>query len=190
MDGKKILVVEDEFALANELAAHFRSLGAEILGPVASVTAASGFVDIADGAVLDIDLNGELVFPLADQLAKRGVPFVFFSGQDEIRLPERFRFSPSLNKPANVRAAAALLARSSPLPAADRTTDILRLLPSLRLTARLHVGDAKAADRLVERTLEVAIDEIASSREDVPHAQWLHGLMQRILSTQRARIMN
>ena len=52
-----------------------------------------------DGALLDVNLNGAAVFPVADALAARGVPFVFSTGYDSLDLPERFRAAPCLEKP-------------------------------------------------------------------------------------------
>jgi CheY-like chemotaxis protein len=113
--GIRILLVEDEFLLANELASYFSDCGATVLGPVSSVSRARRYIDLADGAVLDIDLNGETVFPLADELSNRGIPFVFFSGNDQITLPGRFRYTQNLSKPAGFRTVVGILAAQTTL---------------------------------------------------------------------------
>jgi hypothetical protein len=53
------------------------------------------------GAILDINLKGQLVYPLAAELARRRVPFMFLSGYALINMPEAFRAYPRLAKPAN-----------------------------------------------------------------------------------------
>jgi DNA-binding response OmpR family regulator len=75
--GQRILIVEDEYLFSDDLRQELESKGAVVLGPV-------GFVDRAkdlaaserqiDGAVLDINLNGEMVFPVLDALLQRDVP--------------------------------------------------------------------------------------------------------------------
>jgi hypothetical protein len=187
--GMRILVVEDEFVLAHELAAHFRDAGATILGPVPSIGQAACYLDSADGAILDIDLNGEVVFPLADKLVEMDIPFVFFSGHDEIVMPERFRYTQSLPKPAEYRAVANLFASRSDLETSDNS-DVFRILPKLRLAARLQVGDAPAADRLVERTLKAALEEQGVPRHDRALGEWLNDLMESVLGAERADILN
>ena len=186
LQGMRILVVEDEFVLAQELAAHFREAGATVLGPVSSIARAERYLDAADAAILDINLNGEVVFPLADELDKKGVPFVFFSGNDQIGLPERFRYAQTLSKPMGFRAASEILAAQS---RADIDDDMLRLLQKLRLVARLHVGDPQAADRLVERTLEAALGKDSKGRRR-PLGEWLNQLMEDVLRTDKMEIQN
>lgn len=83
-NGKKIMIVEDEAILALDLRFTMEDLGATVVGPchrlgVALKVAASE--DALDGAVLDVDLAGEAVFPLADDLERRRVPFVFHTGR-------------------------------------------------------------------------------------------------------------
>jgi hypothetical protein len=50
-------------------------------------------------AILDINLNGDMVYPLADELSARGVPFIFLSGYISADLPDRFKKSPQITKP-------------------------------------------------------------------------------------------
>ncbi len=189
MKGMRILVVEDEFTVAAELADHFRSVGAEVLGPVPCLARAEEYLDRVDAAILDINLNGEMVFPLADVLSERGVPFVFFSGNEEILLPERFRYTPSLSKPANWRKAIQMLVDQQS-NGAPRASDIVELLPKLRLAARLYVGDPQSADRLVERTLKAALSDIAEGKDDLGRAEWLSSLMEQVLASAGNEILN
>jgi CheY-like chemotaxis protein len=83
---KRILVVEDEPVVAMLEEHELLGAGAEVLGPAASVAEALRLVEVAasDGglsaAVLDINLGGEAVMPVADRLAALGVPFLFATG--------------------------------------------------------------------------------------------------------------
>src|SRR3954454_8696852 len=76
--GLHILIVEDEWSMAGDLARFFSNMGAIILGPAATVEQASEHTDQAEAAILDVNLNGRRVFPIADKLMRRGIPFVFF----------------------------------------------------------------------------------------------------------------
>ena len=87
--GKRVLVAEDEPSVSLLLEDEPRDAGAEVPGPAASVDHAMRLVEaaLADGglsaAVLDIDLHGQAVAPVADRLAALGVPFVFATGYGE-----------------------------------------------------------------------------------------------------------
>lgn len=108
----RILVVEDEYLLADELAMELADQGAEVLGPAPSVERALGLLEAQpqpDGAILDINLGGEPVFPVADALISRGVPLVFTSGYGSDALPERFTNIPRCEKPINIRRITAAL---------------------------------------------------------------------------------
>ncbi|MCD2323348.1 response regulator [Sphingomonas sp. IC-56] len=112
LDGMRILVVEDEYLLADDLRDALTEAGAQVLGPVPSVDDAQALIAREaeiDAAVLDINLRGEMVFPVADVLAKRGVPFAFATGYDEWALPERFAGAPRVEKPLKGARVMALL---------------------------------------------------------------------------------
>lgn len=83
LEGKKILIVEDEVILALDLRFAMEDLGADVIGPCHRLSRALEIADAApiDGAILDVDLAGEAVFPLADHLRRRRVPFVFHTGR-------------------------------------------------------------------------------------------------------------
>lgn len=114
LNGRRILVVEDEFLLADELQHELEDAGAEVIGPAATVASALNMLqatDGLDGALLDMNLGmaGEKVYPVADALAARGVPFVFVTGYDGHTLDERYAHVPRCVKPVDVGAAAQAL---------------------------------------------------------------------------------
>ncbi|HEV2503744.1 MAG TPA: response regulator [Mesorhizobium sp.] len=176
--GANILIVEDEFVVANEIAGYFAELGAEILGPVATVEQARPLAERADAAVLDINLRGVPVFPIADRLAERGVPIVFFSAYDRNVIPPRLGHIASLVKPADRRQIIEQLF-PSPCRETEESTDIEALLPKLRLAARLILPEPNAADRLVELTLSAAIREMDDRPPELSVREWLNALLQR-----------
>lgn len=104
LSGRRILVVEDEYFLADEIERALKNVGVEVLGPVPSVRAALELIAVAPApevAVLDVNLDGELVSPVADALAARGVPFVFVSGYDEAALGKQHANALWLEKPVD-----------------------------------------------------------------------------------------
>ena len=80
--GPRVLVVEDEAMVAMMLEDMLVELGCEIVGPASSLKAGLALVAAGglDAAVLDVNLAGEKAFPIADALAKHGIPFVYATG--------------------------------------------------------------------------------------------------------------
>lgn len=101
IEGKRVLVVEDRFLLADDLGRMLRSLGAEVVGPVSSLEEAMEIVrrETVDAALLDIDLRGSTAFAVADLLTERNVPFAFATGYDRSSLPQQYKRLPFLAKP-------------------------------------------------------------------------------------------
>jgi DNA-binding response OmpR family regulator len=101
--GLKVLVVEDNYLIAEHVCSILDDQGCEVLGPVPRVSA--GLALIARGprpdcAVLDVNLNGELCFPLARALAGDEVPIVFLTGYDDRTIiPSDFSPAAVLGKP-------------------------------------------------------------------------------------------
>ena len=99
--ARQVLLVEDEALLSLLMRDILDELGYGIAGPYSSVTDALNATrhgDIA-AAVLDINLGGELVYPLAELLAKKDIPFVFVTGYAKDRIDPRFTHTPVLQKP-------------------------------------------------------------------------------------------
>ena len=99
--GRRVLVVEDEMIVAWLLEDMLADLGCAVVGPAARVNQALAMIDAEaiDVAVLDINLNGQMSYPIADALAARGVPFVFSTGYDKDSLLDGYRTFPVLQKP-------------------------------------------------------------------------------------------
>ena len=114
----RILIVEDEYMLADELQRELSRAGAVVVGPVPTVAMALDLLareaDL-DGAVLDVNLGGDLVYPVADALAGRKVPFVFVTGYDAQVLPPRFAYAPRCEKPVRISAVRDAIGAPSPL---------------------------------------------------------------------------
>lgn len=99
---RRILVVEDDYLIANEVAGHLTVHGVDVVGPVGEIDAALEAImrtERLDGAVVDINLHGVSGFAVADALADRGVPFVFATGYDRAAIPSRFAAIGRLQKP-------------------------------------------------------------------------------------------
>ncbi|HEX6866271.1 MAG TPA: HWE histidine kinase domain-containing protein [Caulobacteraceae bacterium] len=102
VEGLRILIVEDAVLLAVELEAGLTEAGAEVVGVAVELDEAMAYLSQDfDAAVLDVNLNGRLVTPLAEALVERGVPFVFATGYGDAGAPEGFD-APIVRKPYNV----------------------------------------------------------------------------------------
>ncbi len=104
--GRHILIVEDEFLIAEELREAFEGLGAVVLGPVATVEAALAIIgsrERLDGATLDVTLGRDKAFPVAEALLKKGLPFVLLTGYAEQALPDHLRGVARCEKPFDMR---------------------------------------------------------------------------------------
>ena len=100
--GRRVLLVEDEFLIAMELEHALQDVGAEVVGPIATLRCAveEARRTTCEGAVLDVDLRGEDVYPAADALVARAIPFVFHTGHGLKRdLFRRYPAAPVCSKP-------------------------------------------------------------------------------------------
>ncbi|HEX8400233.1 MAG TPA: response regulator [Allosphingosinicella sp.] len=104
LDGRRILIVEDEYYLADDLATELRRNGSGVIGPVATVAEAGRIVagkDV-DCVILDMNLRGEMSFSIADDLERAGIPFLIATGYNSASLPDRFNAVPRVEKPFEV----------------------------------------------------------------------------------------
>jgi CheY-like chemotaxis protein len=112
-----VLIVEDDEQLCEAIGFCVEQAGYEVADCAQSVDAALASLGChtVDAALLDIDLGGELVYPVANALTARGVPFVFVTGHNPSEIPEQFRHRPVVPKPYYDTALCAALASMLPL---------------------------------------------------------------------------
>ena len=98
--GRRILIVEDEMIVAMMLEDMLTELRCEVV-KAARVAKALDLAATAqlDGAILDVNVAGEPVYPVAQELQKRGIPFIFSTGYGASGLASDYRDCPTLSKP-------------------------------------------------------------------------------------------
>jgi CheY-like chemotaxis protein len=110
LTGKRILLVEDQVLVALDLKMTLEDAGAVVVGPFGRLDRAIAAVEAEaplDGAILDVDIASRPVFPVADRLRARGVPFVFHTGRSDLgRLRARYGETVVLLKPSRPEAVA------------------------------------------------------------------------------------
>jgi len=104
LSGRRILLVEDEFMIAEIMEEWLNLAGAVVVGPVPTATQALRLIqterEALDGAVLDINLgDGQTAYPVADTLSVLGVPYMFATGDVQIADAPAYRGRPRLEKP-------------------------------------------------------------------------------------------
>jgi DNA-binding response OmpR family regulator len=101
LEGARILVVEDEFLVAMLLEDILESAGCVVAGPIPRIADALAAVDreTYDAAVLDVNLAGERIDPVANALSQRNIPFMFVTGYSATAVPGGFAERPRLCKP-------------------------------------------------------------------------------------------
>lgn len=100
----KVLVVEDEYFLADDFAKALRTRGVQVVGPIADLQEAVDQVrrDGFDVAVLDINLRDQSTYELAEHLEQASIPFIFVTGYSAEVIPNRFRHVARLEKPCDL----------------------------------------------------------------------------------------
>jgi two-component SAPR family response regulator len=118
----RLLIVEDESLIAILIEESLAQFGCAIVGPAVRLAQAMELARSAeiDGAILDINVHGEAVYPVAAILAERGIPFVFVSGYDVGEIDPRFRDRPLLRKPFTSDDLGKAIERMRKQPAAAR----------------------------------------------------------------------
>ena len=111
--GLNVFVVEDEALVALNLEDMLEELGCKTVGPAMRMDRAEQMIEdglSADIAILDVNLAGEMIFPLARRLTERGMPIVFATGYGRSGLPADFQDFPILQKPYTLNDVASGLA--------------------------------------------------------------------------------
>jgi len=114
LKGLSILVVEDDFYLADDASRALACAGAKVIGPCADAEEAIALADreMPDCALLDVNLGDGLDFATARALAARGVPIVFVTGYDTEIIPRDLADAPCLQKPTDPRGIVAAVCSS------------------------------------------------------------------------------
>lgn len=101
LKDRRVLVVEDESLVAMLLETMLEDMGAVVIGPASTVEEGLRLVQDGqlDAALLDVNVAGTQVFPVAEALEVRGIPLVFSTGYGEGGLPENWRGRPTVQKP-------------------------------------------------------------------------------------------
>jgi DNA-binding NarL/FixJ family response regulator len=92
-EPRRILLVEDEYMIAQDMAYELKALGADVVGPAPTVERALRLIEedpAIDTGLLDLNLNGERAYPVAEALLARGARVVFTTGYDEAAIDPRF----------------------------------------------------------------------------------------------------
>jgi CheY-like chemotaxis protein len=113
---RRVLIAEDEYLLASKMVEEFAKLGVETIGPASTVKRALDLVEHCgplDAAMLDIKLRNEMIFPVADALRARGVPFVFTTGYNQKIIPDGYKDVVRYEKPFDVAEVARVVAQIS-----------------------------------------------------------------------------
>jgi CheY-like chemotaxis protein len=119
LDAKRILVVEDEVLIAVMVSDMLAGLGATVVGPATTIQAGLALAgsESFDAAVLDINVRGERIDPIADLLVARGIPMLFATGYGVAAIAERQGAS-VIDKPYTQEKLASALARAMAMPKA------------------------------------------------------------------------
>lgn len=104
LDGVRILVVEDEYFISQDLQAALEDAGAQVLGPAGDVGAALAILhdQSVHAGVLDINLHGVVDFAVAAEMSRHSIPFVFATGYERATVPTTYAHIPVWQKPFNV----------------------------------------------------------------------------------------
>jgi len=111
--GKRALVLEDEPVIGFALEDMLEALGCKVAGVAHQIVPALELIELRefDFAVLDVNVQGELSYGVADALAERGVPYVFATGHGEALHPKPHLHAPTISKPYTIDDLRAALAR-------------------------------------------------------------------------------
>ncbi|MCO5129580.1 MAG: response regulator [Xanthobacteraceae bacterium] len=118
--GGSVFLVEDETMIRMMVAEMLEDLGYRVAGETGDVDDALRLIETVDFdiALLDVNVNGKVITPVAHAIAARKRPFVFATGYGTQGMPEEFRDRPALQKPFQMETLARLLADTLQKPAA------------------------------------------------------------------------
>jgi PAS domain S-box-containing protein len=127
--GNRVMIVEDEALVALALREALDELGFSVIGPFNRISEAMIALrnNRIDAAVLDVNLGGELIYPLADVLAADHVPFIFITGYGAEEIEPRYAHVPILQKPIEAEALKSVFVRPA-ISGASEAVDIRRMV--------------------------------------------------------------
>ena len=104
--SRRIFVVEDSPVMAEVLAEMLKDFGCEVVGPMGNLGIAleMAAAEAIDAAVIDLNIRGGKVYPVARTLSQRGIPFLVVSGYGDWTMPAEWRTRPRLVKPFTAEA--------------------------------------------------------------------------------------
>lgn len=104
LSGRRVLIVEDEVIVAFNMECEIEDAGGAVVGPAYSVAEAQRLIEAVDAAILDININGEQVWPICDLLQSRDIPFVFASANclDPNAVPAAYAATACFDKPVSM----------------------------------------------------------------------------------------
>ncbi len=189
----RILIVEDDFFGAQQLASEIRRTGNSVIGPFPTMQLALPHIESSDAAILDVCLGNSVSFPVADALMCSGVPFLFLTAHDNRKVPERLSHVRVFAKPTT--ADSLLQALSMPVaepgigPGMGITTTepVERVVNGLLDHARGVLPDRAAAERLVAAVLRDAITKAPKRSDGEETGPWLRRLLNDELRNRRRR---
>lgn len=185
LQGRLILIVEDDFFVVQELQSAVEEIGAGIEGPAADVASALKLIASGrklDGAVLDINLQGEMVFPVAEELARRGVPFVFSTGYDRTIVPEVFGEVPQCEKPLDADRVISTLAQRMRDPASEARSPAAAEPMRRPFLDRLASDDRAILTPHLERVELRARDVLVEENKPIPYVYFPETAVLAILA--------
>jgi len=184
---RRVLLIEDEWITAVGLTSAFEGWGAKVVGPAATVRRALDYIateQILHGAVVDINLRGELAFPVADALEQRGIPYIFATGIGVSTIPARYESVPRCEKPFDpadvARAWQAYIsrdARKSPYTESHKENLLIGTLPlSISTELRPHLKRVELPPRTILA---------AGSNRTVEHCYFLESGVAAVVITDK-----
>lgn len=111
-EGRRILVIEDDYWIMMDMIKELRERGAEIVGPFPTVQKAVEMLEEGpdpDGAILDINVQGLRSYAVADVLKEKKIPFLFATGYDKSEVPTVYEDVPVFQKPVTATQIASVL---------------------------------------------------------------------------------
>ncbi|WP_347140637.1 response regulator [Paracoccus sp. SSK6] len=160
----RILLVEDDFFIAETLAREIRAEGDAVVGPFSDIHEAIQYVGLVQAAILDVLVQDETSFSLADSLIRHEVPFIFLTEADPRLIPVRFADRHIYAKPSPATPLLHDLHQQHRAIVSQDGTNLEAAVIEMIHRARDLMPNEQSADRIVEGTLLRAIAETKDNR--------------------------